>query len=499
VCVALALLLSFAGAMVATERAPTSAFYLAHLRAWELLVGSLLALRALPELRSPRLHGPLAVLGLALIGYAVYAFSHLTLFPGASALVPCLGTALVIYASTGSSSRVQRLLGSRLLVSIGLLSYALYLWHWPLLVFARKLSIVPLKPWQTALVLVATLLCAVASRRFVEEPIRRRKVLPSRDGVFGAAAAATLCAVALAHVLMETHGLPGRVPGEVLALEKQGAGYSREAMEHSCNRGTIRLSPRRHQRYCEFGSAESDRGVFVWGDSHAAALTPSIARAAKQLKLTGVMYNRVGCSPALGVWKRFDKDRKCPKFNAAALAKLSSPSIDHVVLAARWSLWVEGTGVGDERLARHTLEDALGFSARPANMAVKFKHGLERTLRMMRKLDKRVTVVRQVPEVGTDVPVALARKRWLGLDRDIRPKRVAYDVRRSRMSRILDELGRKYEFDVVDPAQALCGTKRCAVERRGRSIYGDDDHVNAEAAPMLTPLFRAALDKMSKS
>src|SRR5207248_6169363 len=127
---------SFALGAWGVGAAPVATFYLLPARAWELMLGALLALGAVPAFRTRMASETLAALGLVLIGASMFAFTPATPFPGPAALLPCAGAALVIHAADPQRTFVGRALGVRPLVFIGLISYSLYLWHWPVFVFA---------------------------------------------------------------------------------------------------------------------------------------------------------------------------------------------------------------------------------------------------------------------------------------------------------------------------------------------------------------------------
>src|SRR5271170_3095038 len=132
--------LSFAFAVWGVIHAPSAAFYLLPGRAWELMLGALLALHAVPFIERRWIREALAVTGIALIAIAVFGYSKDTPFPGAAALLPCLGAALVIYSSVPGITSASAVLSLPPLVFVGRISYSLYLWHWPLYVFARYFS-----------------------------------------------------------------------------------------------------------------------------------------------------------------------------------------------------------------------------------------------------------------------------------------------------------------------------------------------------------------------
>jgi peptidoglycan/LPS O-acetylase OafA/YrhL len=140
--VAVACLASFIASAVAVARTPNNVFYLPMFRAWELFIGVLLALGAIPPLRKRWQRESASILGVVLLGCGVHLLSGASVFPGATALLPTLGTALLIHVGTSGPSGLGCILALRPLVFIGLISYPLYLWHWPLIVFTKYTSCV---------------------------------------------------------------------------------------------------------------------------------------------------------------------------------------------------------------------------------------------------------------------------------------------------------------------------------------------------------------------
>lgn len=191
-----AILLAFVvlGLVMAERRAvvnPLYTYYLLPTRGWELLIGSLTALwttgsnsrLAWPH---PRMKDAVGALGLAMIAFAAVSYSKKTPFPGMYALVPTIGAALVIAFAT-AETWPGRLLSTKLLVGVGLISYSAYLWHFPLYALARYTSLTGVKPpWLGALGLLALLL-AWLSWRCIEKPFRRPRFM-SRNLVFATSA-----------------------------------------------------------------------------------------------------------------------------------------------------------------------------------------------------------------------------------------------------------------------------------------------------------------------
>jgi len=160
---------------------PHANFYLATSRAWELLAGSVCALVELQG--SEKRSELLSVLGAFLIGSAIFYFDETTPFPSVYTLVPVIGTCLIVlYAK--EQTYVSRILSTRLLVGLGLISYSAYLWHQPLFAFARIRSLFPLEQWVMALLAAISIGFAYLSWRFIETPLRqKREPSPERRSI----------------------------------------------------------------------------------------------------------------------------------------------------------------------------------------------------------------------------------------------------------------------------------------------------------------------------
>ena len=219
--------------------------------------------------------------------------------PGLNALVPCLGAALLIWLGGGEQQTiVGRVLSSAPLVFIGLLSYSIYLWHWPLFVFARYIVMQDLSlPAQVSLVL-ATFPLSYLSWRYVELPVRRGSYWKGwRIVVTGAAAtAASLC---LGYAAIATDGLPWRIAPEILALK---AHRPEAAARIECHNVTeVRVNA---GDLCIRGATDEAPSFVLAGDSHAAAISGGVFAAAARAGLSGYQFTANSFRPLPGVRKK---------------------------------------------------------------------------------------------------------------------------------------------------------------------------------------------------
>ena len=278
--------------LVAAEYAagsnPDAAFFLTPFRMCELALGGLcLWLERSSASRTWRREG-LTLLGLALIGYSVVELSPGHRFPGLAAMVPCAGAALVIVAGRGRIAGA--LLANRLAVGIGLISYSLYLVHWPLFVLWRYGRTGESTPAEKALLIAASILLATAMYFLVEQPFRRRRSDGKRlsDAGFGLACAGLACTLILPAVsAMAARGWPERLPP---TLRDAAAGLEAMKKRHFADADAQDRLP---------FPAPGARNAVIVGDSHGADLLTALMRARSQVnyRFVHIFWN---CQPILG-------------------------------------------------------------------------------------------------------------------------------------------------------------------------------------------------------
>lgn len=481
---------SFLISIVWVYAAPDGAFYLLPARFWELGVGCLLALVPAPSGWQSGRAAAVCAVGLALIGAAVFGISERTAFPGAAALLPCMGAALVMMAG-GARNVASRALGARPLVLVGLVSYSLYLWHWPLIVLAQYRLGRVLTTWEAALVIAASFALALISWRYIEQPARRRRFFADRRALFGAAAAMMVAAVTAGLAIQMRDGLPARLPTaiqKIYAQKQDRSPFARAKCFADNSDRSVATESGRPVVSCPMGARAAGKTTFlVWGDSHAAAMAPAIDRAGGRFRQRGLFVGRGGCPPLLDYdtassrgWKR----RACRDQNEATLKLIKEQNIRLVFLVARWPREVLGAQNGDEgpfydpTVPYATLDRSGQVAA-----------ALDSTIGAVTALGIRVVVVMDVPEPGYDVPLSLARARLREGAPQVNPTRASVETRQKLARQTLQQVASKWGAHLVDPTPAFCDQRLCHVEVGGVSRYTDADHITRSAALELTRLF----------
>jgi peptidoglycan/LPS O-acetylase OafA/YrhL len=484
-------IVSFAISAASLVKHPDTAFYLPHTRMWELTIGALLVSERIPRVTTTTLRTVLAAVGLASIAASAILYSSWTPFPGPAALLPCLGAALVIHAGRDGTSPIHAFLSTRPVVYVGLISYSLYLWHWPLLVFARALTVRPLTALEATLLVAASFALAHLSWRFVEAPFRSRPPRFTRRQIFGSATAATLTMIAIGGFVAMNAGLPNRVPSDVATAAAGGVDLDLDFRRQCSNFGPEQVSV---DVLCRLGATAGTPTFVLWGDSHAFAIAAMVAAAADDEHASGIFAGSGGCAPLLGVSRTTRRAFPCEEFNDDVVNLIrNDAALRTVVIASRWSLTADGRRYLTEAGADTFVRDAQSNDvSREENRAV-FARGFERTVAALRDTGKHVVVVGPIPEVGYDVPTTMARNLWFDRGISIEPTVAAFLDRQRFVLDTLESAQTRYGFDLVQPYRSLCDTERCSVGTREHPYYADDNHLSRTGAMTLKPLLAGKL------
>lgn len=325
--------LSLALSIYLTKTHPAAAFYLPLTRTWELGAGACLVLfrtEISALLKSTTRREWAGNLGIAMIAIAAFLFTSKTPFPGAAAILPVLGAALFISAA-GSFS--NGLLGTKVFVLIGLISYPLYLWHWPVLVFSELVAMRPLSVGERVICVLASLLAALLTFLFVERPIRRKPlVVPPLVGAMSAMAALGIATI-------KADGFPNRIPEEIrqAAVVVPGRDFIRYGECHVSAMDHAQLSP---------NCIEKNRRplVAVWGDSTAAALAAGLYQLNDRDRPGIAQFTLNSCPPVLV--EALELPPSCVEANEDILARIIKAGPDVVLLHAIWNLYWQGAIIG---------------------------------------------------------------------------------------------------------------------------------------------------------
>jgi peptidoglycan/LPS O-acetylase OafA/YrhL len=456
------LLTSFAASAVMTHDHPTMTFYLLPFRAFELLIGSLLALPSIGVPRSPHIGRFATIAGLCAIFTSILSFNQNMGFPGFAAALPCLGTALTIWGGTNVKTAPSRLLGALPLRALGKISYSLYLVHWPVIVFGTQLF-PHIDPNARKLLFFAVSIAGAILLYFlVERPVRFNMVL-SRAQIFVSSAAILLLTSGIALSTTMEKGYPARFD----AQSSRMLAFLQYNWRAPYRGGTCFLDP--DQTYRDFPvslcfpKADAKR-IVLWGDSTAADLYPGLVSDLNPHNYALAQATASGCPPILG----FDANARpnCKSFNESVFQQIISYKPSLVILSSTWGVDVVG---------RTLLKD---------------------TLARLKSLDIDAVVIGPKPFYEEAVPIILAN-RLKQNDHGIRSEN-ELDPSIAYMDQAMDVALRQENVPYISILHALCRQDGCLLETSdGSPLEWDVLHFTAQGsktvADRITPLLLAEL------
>ena len=481
-------LASLALSIALTSSDPTWNFYLLPTRAWELGLGAMIALGLPPVVKSRGVAEAAGAIGLLLIIGSVVLIDESTPFPGLAALPPCLGAAAIIWAGQNRQTVSGTLLSGKVLVWFGLISYSLYLWHWPVLVAARLIGGSDILPPAIAAGCVAlSVVLGWASWRFIERPFRNSKSgqWQPRWRIFAAATAAMALVLAVSAVSFLAKGWPSRVPQQAYAqfIEVEG---EPELAKKCMNWKLDNPQP------CSFGAQKSGPPDYVfWGDSHAGAILDGFDQRFAEQGQSAVAHTYSGCGPLPSItYISPIIAADCDRAKAHTLAQIDTRySGATIVLVARWALLAEGVRVPGENGADIRLKRNGEAMVPISQNAQLLEEGLDDVVAHLRANGHEVWLVSSVPEHGLSMPRLMARAAMMGrpvtMESDGMGQQAItaaqHQARTANSARILADVAKRHGAKVIDLGAILCA-ERCRLSAEGQSLYRDDDHLSSFGA-----------------
>ncbi|MDQ0726306.1 acyltransferase family protein [Microbacterium sp. W4I20] len=479
---ALSAVTSFSAVLPAVRNPPIFAFYMMPTRAWEFAVGALIACGAV-WLARRRLHAAATWIGLALIlAGAVFIDSGMA-FPGVAALVPVAGAALVIYGGLKKNGG-SRLLSTRPLVHLGDLSYSLYLWHWPLFVFARRL-------WPESMIaivgaLVLTYVLSYLTFRYIETPFRGRADAWNWRSL-------RLPAAAIAVALVAAGGLGG---GAVVNWgNKNVADASAQLLERPIGYNEcLSTTPvsERDLAPCTWDGA--GKPIYLVGDSNAQQFTEALISAADELDRPLTVATWGGC-PFFDVG-RVDLD------DPAKGAECS-------VYADDGEKWIEAQPAGTVVIASSSemvTDDRIEFRAggevatTEVDKAVVWAEALAARIESLEAAGHDVRLVRTMPHFP-----GVSREWWhpvecqnadLFTDPSGCSMTISAEQVQTRMKYITAAETQAIEatgVGAVDLSSEVCRNGMCETYRNGMWLYRDGLHISPQYSSAIAARFTSSL------
>ena len=463
-------LLSFTASLWLTRTAQPWAFFGMPTRIWEFALGGMLAVLLKERTDEGGVASwkdvALQVGGLVAIAFATLTYDRATPYPGIAALLPALAAcALLVGGARAPKSIVSVALGFAPLRWLGRVSYAWYLWHWPLVgigvVLYPRIGVPGKLAWSAAALVLAWL-----TYRLVERPAREGGLsrVPVR-WIAPASLAASVVAALLAHAAMRTAERQVARPDQRVFAAARG-----DRMPHECWARTVDDA----KGSCALGDLRGARTIALLGDSHAEHWLGGLDRAGVERGWKIVAMVKGGCPvadvPADVGDRRGRWYRECSRYREAMLQRIVAMRPDAVVLSS-WDHYLPVTGARSR------------WQVSPAE----WQQGLRKTYARLTAAGIRTIVIRDVPRTWFDVPACLSRRAAAlplaaecAYDRDHSLVREAIDAQAA--------AARGLPVHTIDMNDQICATRRCGVVRNGAVVFTDDNHLTASFSRSLAPV-----------
>jgi peptidoglycan/LPS O-acetylase OafA/YrhL len=447
-----------------------AAFYLMPGRAWEFAIGGLLACGETPVINlASRLKAKarayatvLVAFGVFLIGYCTFFYSNSTVFPGFNALPPVLGTGAIILGSLLSDNKVSQLLSRKLLLQIGLLSYGIYLWHWPFLALLKILNLGDDAAllWRVGAILLSIGFAAL-SLRYVEKPLRTPKSSSNskkRTLAYGLTCALCLAVLSLGLEKIESTMSPEHRALAKLVEERTSFGY--DCVDDQDKIGT--------EGCVKYGSLVKGKKVkseiFAWGDSHAFGLFPMVEDYIADKNAAAVLYSISSTPPFVSVPGFFmnskEHTEEVNSVNNATLADMKrrisqSPDVHYsVVLSPLWQYC----------LRKDKIWDTLGAycfdkEKTDAGSLEVVRRSLKETLRQLSEIGvQRIMIVLPFPKFRYKMSRCLEMN---ALDKCHTDRSLMENLEADYVSIIREVTMGRRDIRLVSPMEFLCSESSC--------------------------------------
>jgi peptidoglycan/LPS O-acetylase OafA/YrhL len=456
-----------------TQAHPTAAFYLLPFRAFEFLIGSILAFPSLRVPKDVRIASAISVLGLALLAGSIFCFQNTMIYPGFAAVVPCLGTAFVLWGGSGVRTLVYKTFSIWPLRAVGKISYSLYLVHWPIIVFGIQLTQEMNPIVRNTLLFLLSIAAASVSYFLIEQPFRKIRISSkswaSKSWVFGLSSFFIVATMSVAVVIIDKKGFPNRYDAQVSRVSAVTA----YRWEVPFRLGQCFIS-------LKYTNADFDvpkclpvdgkMHVVLWGDSMAADLYSGISIVSKSYGFSTGQVTYGGCPPIYDASVTNPPPNSCFAFNRMAIADIIKYRPNLVILSARWYL---------------IFED----SKHDPNLEL-----FQQEVRILQNANIPVIIVGQQPVYVTDVPFIIANRMRNKGETDGRVIPAA-----ASSEKIMAAIARENNIPYISILNTICVGRECPLTTpEGFPMEFDVDHLTAEGSLLVATRIASDLFERSK-
>lgn len=466
---------------------PSTAFYWVQFRAYEFAIGAWLvsfeSIVSVKKNSSKNLMLELTcIIGLTIFIYAITTFDHSTLFPGYSALIPCLATALLIYSKKSMTAKF--LLANSIARGIGKISYSLYLVHWPIWVYASFWHFATFTLLQKTLLFLCMLFMGSFLHYFVENRFRRSNLSTSNSQklFFSILILLALLILLAAWYVRINQGLPNRI---------EQYGHTNQYSQYPC----AYPNDDKRQQECKLGAQEAtDIKALLIGDSHSMNMRSTLHRLAENNNFSIDSISYAGCPPLMDVELYYHKlsapDQTCKSFSKRLNGLFENKDYDTVIIVARWMWYYEHEHYHVTMTPKKAYlfdKDRRMLTADSSRLV--WENAIERTVMKAKKFNKKLILFSQPPLLNQDIGECDKYPLYL-IDDSKKENRcivkIPYENILKRNS-FTDQLLAKHASNmvlIIKPSEFICDnvSKKCDVFNDEGLLYTDADHLSVLGA-----------------
>jgi peptidoglycan/LPS O-acetylase OafA/YrhL len=443
-------------------------FFSSTARFWEFLSGALVAI--IRPRTAPAAHRWIGIAGAVSLALSLVLVDGASPFPFPSPGLAVIGAAGLICG--GENLGAGSLLSHRIVRFFGAISYSIYLWHWPIIVYTRYANILPLNAGLKLALAAASILAGYVSWRFVERPWRYSyRSISVRNLAFGAS---TAVVVVLCGLFYRSH-LVHRT-------------FNPDAMKLLSEKNTS--DPLRHclnlpLQACKIGAPDKAPSFILWGDSEAVAIASKIGTEAMSAGKAGTLVVTDSCPPLLGVRGWYSKSiARCADQNDFILRAAKDQQISVLIIHAYWLAALTATSLKEPSV----IADLLGRTRSREDKLKDFTDKLAATINTIRRPGLTIVLIGGVPLPLANVPEGLAVAAQFGRTVELGRTWVDFKSRFGAIEETLADAARRSGVTFIQPSRSLCDATLCHVVDRGEPLFLDAGHLNPLGASKLDVL-----------
>lgn len=479
-----------------TITAPEKGYYFIQSRAFELLIGALLAIvsvnKPLKNLLPSFFFQLSGITGLVSATFLAWTLNESDSFPGINALWVVMSACLIILSGENQRSFVSRILSIRPIVFIGRLSYSLYLWHWPVLAFYRYYY-TEFTALDAVICGLITIALSVVSWRFFETRLRHLPMKKRWVYLFYLVLPIVV-SVVLAKNIARNEGYPERFPTSAIELYNQStSSFDEQKPFLPQSDGYQPFEP------YVIGDSSKPISAFIWGDSHGAHYRTFIDEMGKKEEFSALFGGIGGCPPLLGVdlLKYGEPESDCTTLNRQLVSVIATEKPNQVFIAARWAMYAETTRSPGEKGSRVFLGDTSDYSESIANSRRVLELGLRNTIKRLLEVNVTPVILEQVPDYPFKPSNCWFKKEvysWMqdvscDIDRNTVDERFAF------VNQLFTNLKSDFpEVQFISVMDVLCDDKLCRSRVNDVPLYEDNNHLNADGARALEAIWMSKVN-----